>query len=216
MKAVVLERPQEFRFFDAPEPPAPGPGEAVVRVHRVGICGTDYGGYLGKMPFYSYPRVPGHELGVEVLAVGAGVTDVKPGDRCSVEPYINCQQCYSCRRGFTNCCEKHQTLGVMCDGGMAERFLLPARKLHVSTKLTYDQLEYDKQVFEMARVVASERPQFANRILALNRALLSEILAAGNASSEFFIEDVIFTAEMLQSATMKFRYPQLHSKLPYE
>ncbi|MFN9969258.1 MAG: hypothetical protein ACK58T_05105, partial [Phycisphaerae bacterium] len=88
--------------------------------------------------------------------------------------------------------------------------------LFAAMKLTYDQLEYDKQVFEMARVVASERPQFANRILALNRALLSEILAAGNASSEFFIEDVIFTAEMLQSATMKFRYPQLHSKLPYE
>jgi len=88
--------------------------------------------------------------------------------------------------------------------------------LFADMKLTYDQLEYDKQVFEMARVVAQERPQFANRILALNRALLSEILAAGNASSEFFIEDVIFTAEMLQSATMKFRYPQLHSKLPYE
>ena len=88
--------------------------------------------------------------------------------------------------------------------------------LFAAMKLTYDQLEYDKQVFEMARVVASERPQFANRILALNRALLSEILAAGNASSEFFIEDVVFTAEMLQSATMKFRYPQLHSKLPYE
>ncbi|MFN9357437.1 MAG: hypothetical protein ACK6A4_11560, partial [Alphaproteobacteria bacterium] len=88
--------------------------------------------------------------------------------------------------------------------------------LFAAMKLTYDPLEDDKQVFEMARVVASERPQFANRILALNRALLSEILAAGNASSEFFIEDVIFTAEMLQSATMKFRYPQLHSKLPYE
>jgi AcrR family transcriptional regulator len=88
--------------------------------------------------------------------------------------------------------------------------------LFADMKLTFDQLEYDKQVFEMARVVASERPQFANRILALNRALLSEILAAGNASSEFFIEDVIFTAEMLQSATIKFRYPQLHSKLPYE
>jgi AcrR family transcriptional regulator len=88
--------------------------------------------------------------------------------------------------------------------------------LFADMKLTFDQLEYDKQVFEMARVVATERPQFANRILALNRALLSEILAAGNASSEFFIEDVIFTAEMLQSATIKFRYPQLHSKLPYE
>jgi len=88
--------------------------------------------------------------------------------------------------------------------------------LFADMKLTYDQLESDKQVFEMARVVATERPQFANRILALNRALLSEILAAGNASSEFFIEDVVFSAEMLQSATMKFRYPQLHSKLPYE
>ena len=73
-----------------------------------------------------------HHLGVEVLAVGPGVTNVKPGDRCSVEPYINCQTCYSCRRGFTNCCENHKTLGVMCDGGMAEKFLLPARKLHVS------------------------------------------------------------------------------------
>ena len=88
--------------------------------------------------------------------------------------------------------------------------------LFTDMRLTYDQLEFDKQVFEMARVVASERPQFANRILALNRALMSEILAAGNASSEFYIEDVVFTAEMIQSASMKFRYPQLHSKLPYE
>ena len=83
-------------------------------------------------------------------------------------------------------------------------------------RLTYEQIEFDKQIYEMARVISMERPQFANRILALHRALLSEILAAGNASGEFSIEDVVFTAEMLQSATMKFRYPQLHSKLPYE
>lgn len=83
-------------------------------------------------------------------------------------------------------------------------------------RLTFEQLEFDKQIYEMARVVSIERPQFGNRILALHRALLSEILAAGNASGEFQIEDVVFTAEMLQSATMKFRYPQLHSKLPYE
>ncbi len=140
MKALQLEKPGHFRPLDLPEPAAPDAGEALVRVHRIGICGSDYGGFLGKMPFYSYPRIPGHELGVEVLAVGAGVTKVKPGDRCSVEPYINCQQCYSCRRGLTNCCEKHQTLGVMCDGGMCERVNLPARKLHVSQKLSYEQL----------------------------------------------------------------------------
>lgn len=140
MKAILLEQPKAFRVIDVPEPAAPGPGEALVRIHRIGICGTDYGGYLGKMPFYTYPRIPGHELGIEVLAVGAGVTNVRPGDRCAVEPYINCQRCYSCRRGLTNCCEHHQTLGVMCDGGMCERMLLPARKLHVSTQLSMEQL----------------------------------------------------------------------------
>jgi alcohol dehydrogenase len=107
MQALLLEQPKSFRFIDVPEPPPPGPGEAVVRVHAVGICGTDYGGYLGKMPFFSYPRSPGHELGVEVVAVDDGVTNVAPGDRCCVEPYINCQRCYSCQRGLTNCCEHH-------------------------------------------------------------------------------------------------------------
>lgn len=92
------------------------------------------------MPFFSYPRIPGHELGVEVLAVGAGVTNVKPGDRCSVEPYINCQSCPPCRKGFGNCCQNLQVLGVMTDGGMRERFVLPARKLHVSASLNYEQL----------------------------------------------------------------------------
>ncbi len=140
MKAILLEQPQAFRPIEIPEPAAPGAGEALVRIHRIGICGTDYGGYLGKMPFYSYPRIPGHELGVEVLAVGSDVTNVRPGDRCAVEPYINCQRCYSCRRGLTNCCEQHQTLGVMCDGGMRERMLLPARKLHVSPTLNMEQL----------------------------------------------------------------------------
>ena len=140
MRAISLDAPQKFRALDLPEPAKPSPGEALVRIHRIGICGTDYGGYLGKMPFFSYPRIPGHELGVEVLAVGEGVTNVASGDRCSVEPYINCQQCYSCRRGHTNCCEFHKTIGVMCDGGMCERYLIPARKLHVSRTLSYEQL----------------------------------------------------------------------------
>ena len=140
MKALLLEAPLNFKTIDIAEPAAPGPGEAVVRVHRVGICGTDLSGYLGKMPFFSYPRIPGHELGVEVLAVGEGVTNVKPGDRCAVEPYINCQKCFSCTRGHTNCCEHHQTLGVHCDGGLRPQFTVPARKLHISTKLEYEQL----------------------------------------------------------------------------
>ena len=139
MKALQLSAPKQWEQIDIDEPSSSAAGEALVRIHRVGVCGTDLGGYLGKFPFFSYPRIPGHELGVEVVAVGEGVENVKVGDRCSVEPYINCQKCYSCERGLTNCCESHQTLGVMCDGGLTEKMILPARKLHPANNLSYEQ-----------------------------------------------------------------------------
>jgi alcohol dehydrogenase len=140
MDAILLEKPQQFVRTDINEPPAPGPGEALVRVHRVGICGSDISGYLGKMPFYSYPRIPGHELGVEVVAIGSGVTNVRVGDKCSVEPYMNCQACYACKVGRGNCCKNLKVLGVHTDGGMRPRFIVPARKLHPSATLGLDQL----------------------------------------------------------------------------
>ena len=92
------------------------------------------------MPLFSYPRIPGHELGVEVLEVGPDVTNVRPGDRCSVEPYINDPASYASRRGHPNCCERLQVLGVHRDGGLRPQFTVPARKLHVSTKLDFEQL----------------------------------------------------------------------------
>src|SRR3954471_4931849 len=140
MKAIRLDEPRKFTAIDIPEPAAPGAGEALVRVHRVGICGTDISGYLGKMPFYSYPRIPGHELGVEVVAVGAGATTARPGDRCAVEPYMNCGNCHACRKGASNCCANLKVLGVMTDGGLRDRFLLPVHKPHPSTKLSCEQL----------------------------------------------------------------------------
>jgi alcohol dehydrogenase len=140
MKAILLEKPECLTTIELPEPEAPAPGQAVVRVHSVGICGTDISGYLGKMPFYSYPRIPGHELGVEVVSVGQGVANVKPGDKCSVEPYMNCGECHACRKGATNCCANLKVLGVMTDGGMRPRFTVPARKLHPSRSLSFDQL----------------------------------------------------------------------------
>ncbi len=140
MKAIRLDKPKQFSQIQIDEPQSPGPGQVLVKTHRIGICGTDYGGYLGKMPFFRYPRIPGHELGVEVLGVGAGVTNVTPGDRCSVEPYMNCGLCYACRKGQGNCCEKLDVIGVMIDGGLCERFLIRADKLHRSEILSYEQL----------------------------------------------------------------------------
>lgn len=140
MKAIQLTEPKRFEQVDIAEPGKPSPGQVLVRTHRMGICGTDYSGYLGKMPFFSYPRIPGHELGVEVLEVGEGVSNVKAGDRCSVEPYMNCGKCYACRKGNGNCCENLKVIGVMTDGGLCEQFLIRADKLHPSKSLNYEQL----------------------------------------------------------------------------
>ncbi len=140
MKAIELSEPKRFTQIDIDEPGKPAAGQALVQTHNIGICGTDYSGYLGKMPFFSYPRIPGHELGVEVLEVGEGVTNIKPGDKCSIEPYMNCGTCYACRKGSSNCCESLKVIGVMEDGGMRERFLVRAEKLHPSGKLSYEQL----------------------------------------------------------------------------
>ena len=140
MRAIRLEKPEHFAAVEVDEPGLPGAGEALVEVHRVGICGTDVSGYLGKMPFFTYPVIPGHELGVQVLKVGEGVGNVREGDRCSIEPYMNCGNCYACKKGATNCCESLEVIGVHKNGGMCERFILPARKLHPSTKLTMEQL----------------------------------------------------------------------------
>jgi alcohol dehydrogenase len=104
------------------------------------VCGTDTSAYLGKFPLFSYPRIPGHELGVEVVEVGTRVQNVRPGDRCSVEPYMNNPSSFASRRGSSNCCQDLQVLGVHTDGGLRERFVIRAEKLHPSQQLKFEQL----------------------------------------------------------------------------
>jgi 2-desacetyl-2-hydroxyethyl bacteriochlorophyllide A dehydrogenase len=167
MKAIRLVQPGRFEQVEIEPPQRPKAGEALVRVRRVGICGTDISGYLGKMPLFSYPRIPGHELGVDVVEVGAGVGNVKPGDRCSVEPYINCQRCFACRRGGVNCCENLQVLGVHTDGGLRPQFVVPARKLHISRKLTPEQLALVETLAIGCHAVARGGPQAGDNVLVI-------------------------------------------------
>lgn len=132
MQTIVLERPGHFYLTDTPAPDEPGVGEALVRVHAVGICGTDLHAYRGRQPFFSYPRILGHELGVEIVALGPEnePSGLAVGDFCAVEPYLNCGVCGACRRGKTNCCERLRVLGVHTDGGMRPWIVVPAHKLH--------------------------------------------------------------------------------------
>ncbi len=140
MKTLELTEPGRFTWTEQAKPELQSDHDVVVKIKAIGVCGTDIHAYHGRQPFFSYPRILGHELGVEVVEVGTAVKTLKPGDRCSVEPYLNCGECHACLRGTTNCCEKLQVLGVHCDGGMTGYINVPANKLHKSESLTYEQL----------------------------------------------------------------------------
>lgn len=163
-----------------------------MRVHRVGVCGTDIHAFGGRQPFFTYPRVLGHELGVEVLEVGVGVANVGPGDRCSVEPYVNCQRCVACRRGKPNCCAELRVLGVHSDGGMCERLVVPARKLHPSSRLTFDQLALVETLGIGCHAVERARPERGEFVLVVGAGPigLSVVQFAVEAGARVIVLDV--------------------------
>ncbi|MDW7694908.1 zinc-binding alcohol dehydrogenase family protein [Flammeovirgaceae bacterium SG7u.111] len=140
MNTIILQEAGKLEYKQIELDKGLESDEALLKVHRVGICGTDMHAFRGKQPFFSYPRILGHELGVEVVAVGADVTNVKAGDKCSVEPYFYKEEDQAPRRGKPNCAENISVFGVHADGGMREFIKLPAKYLHSSSKLTFDQL----------------------------------------------------------------------------
>ena len=139
MKEAILEQPGLFSLRDTAEP-APSAGEVLLRIHRVGVCGSDLHAFRGRQPFFEYPRVPGHELGAEIVEVAPNDRGLKAGDRVAVEPYLSCGQCRACRLGRPNCCRSMRVIGVHVDGGLCERFVAPLDKLHRGGSLSFDQL----------------------------------------------------------------------------
>jgi 2-desacetyl-2-hydroxyethyl bacteriochlorophyllide A dehydrogenase len=164
MRQAVLEQPGRLVLGDAPPPAPPRPGEALVRVRRVGVCGTDFHAFKGDQPFFAYPRILGHELGVEVVEA-PGTAGWKPGDRCALEPYMECGRCVACRRGRTNCCAKLEVLGVHVDGGMRELLTVPLRKLHRSDSLSFEQLALVETLGIGAHAVARAGLQHGETVL---------------------------------------------------
>jgi 2-desacetyl-2-hydroxyethyl bacteriochlorophyllide A dehydrogenase len=139
MKQVVLTGPGVLCGRDV-QRPSPSEGEALFAVQRIGVCGSDFHAFAGRHPAYVYPRVLGHEVSGIVLGAPRNESGIQAGDRCAVDPYVNCGRCNACRTGRSNCCENLKVLGVHRDGGMQDVISVPIRLLHSSSKLTLDQL----------------------------------------------------------------------------
>ena len=140
MQAIVLEQPGVFKKIEKDAPQNPGPKEVQLKIRKLGVCGTDLHAYNGKQPFFNYPRILGHEIAAEVVALGEGVTHLKIGDLCSVNPGINRIEDQAVRRGKTNCGTSLSLIGVHEDGAMQEFINHPADLVFPANELTLDQI----------------------------------------------------------------------------
>ena len=128
MKQAVIVKPGEIKIEDAPMPEVKR-GEALLEIQYCGICGADVASYTGNQPFTSYPRIPGHEFSAKILMVPENEKGLKAGDIVTANPYFNCGMCYSCRRGYVNCCEDNQTMGVQRDGAFRQYLAMPLERI---------------------------------------------------------------------------------------
>lgn len=141
MKAVLIPEALELQTIDIEQPEIIGAYDVLVKVKRVGICGSDMHIYHGTNPLATYPRIVGHEVAGEVVEIGQKVVSIQVGDRVVVEPIRSCGTCYACRSGRRNVCEKLSVFGVHEDGGMREFIVLPENQLHVvNAGLEWDEL----------------------------------------------------------------------------
>ncbi|WP_445193869.1 zinc-binding alcohol dehydrogenase family protein [Sphingomonas sp. Tas61C01] len=137
MKAIVCDSPLMLAVHERPMPRR-APGEVLLRIRRIGMCGTDYHIYAGRQPFLSYPRVIGHELAGEVIEVDEG-SRLVPGQMVTINPYLSCGTCIACRKGRENCCMTIEVLGVHRDGGMCEYLSVPETAAIAVRGLSLDQ-----------------------------------------------------------------------------
>ncbi|MFC9707524.1 zinc-binding alcohol dehydrogenase family protein [Paenibacillus sp. NPDC056933] len=138
MRAVVCEEINRLVLREMDEPER-AENQALVSIRRIGICGTDLHAYKGNQPFFTYPRVLGHELAGVIEEIGPNEAGLKPGDQVSIIPYLHCGHCIACRSGKTNCCVSMQVMGVHVDGGMRERIVVPVSHLIRAEGLTLDE-----------------------------------------------------------------------------
>lgn len=138
MKGIICSEVNQLNMVELEEPILSA-GEAIVHIRRIGICGTDMHAFRGNQPFFSYPRILGHELSGFIQEVNDESGQFQSGDQVSIIPYMHCGACIACRHGRTNCCTALKVLGVHIDGGMRERIAVPTSHLIKTNDISLDQ-----------------------------------------------------------------------------
>ena len=138
MKILTCTSPRHFEYSKGAKPELTK-GHSIIKVKRIGICGTDLHAFEGTQPYFTYPRILGHELSGE-LADCDGIEGFRKGEIVTFIPYFYCGKCIACRSGRTNCCAQLKVCGVHIDGGMVEYLSVPSYSLVHGEALSEDAL----------------------------------------------------------------------------
>jgi len=188
----MIESEGVTRFTDVPRQPL-GDGEVRISVRHVGLCGSDLNTFRGLNPLVALPRIPGHEIGGEILETGPAVPDAcQPGRRVIVLPYTSCGRCAACRKGRVNACRYNQTLGVQQDGGLAEEIVLPADKLLVNDRLDPQFLALAEPLSVGFHAVARGRVSEKDRVVVLGCGMIGMgvVIGAAARGAEVIVTDL--------------------------
>jgi 2-desacetyl-2-hydroxyethyl bacteriochlorophyllide A dehydrogenase len=137
MKSLVCERPGSLKYKDVSEPPIIA-GETLLKIERIGVCGTDLHAYEGTQPFFTYPRILGHEVAATIVHTDAN--DFVNGEAVTFIPYFSCGNCIACKNAKPNCCTNIKVCGVHVDGGMRTYLSVPSNSLVHGEGLHVDEL----------------------------------------------------------------------------
>jgi 2-desacetyl-2-hydroxyethyl bacteriochlorophyllide A dehydrogenase len=129
MKYISIAKPGQVEILEK-DMPVPEEDHAILKLLYGGICGSDMGTYKGTFLYAGYPRIPGHEFSAEILEIGKNEHGLKQGMIVTANAYFNCGKCYSCQRGFVNCCTSNQTMGVQRDGAFCQYISMPIERIY--------------------------------------------------------------------------------------
>jgi 2-desacetyl-2-hydroxyethyl bacteriochlorophyllide A dehydrogenase len=138
MKTLTCLTPGQFAYSETAKPELKK-DHSIIKIHRIGICGTDLHAFEGTQPFFSYPRILGHELSGELIEAD-NAPGFEIGEAVTFIPYFNCGSCIACRFGKPNCCTDIKVCGVHVDGGMVEYLQVPSYTLVHGNGLSFDEL----------------------------------------------------------------------------
>lgn len=192
MKAIVIPEPNKIEIREIPMPEVKD-GEALLKVKYVGICGADVASFTGNQPFTTYPRIPGHEFSAEIVSIPENDKGLKVGDIVTCNPYFNCGTCYSCERGFVNCCTDNRTMGVQRDGAFCEYIAMPVERIYDGKGLSAQELALIEPFSISQHAVSRAAIKKTDNVLIVGAGPIGlfALLAAGQKCNRIAVADIL-------------------------